>query len=365
MNNWSIFSKYRNQVFGLASISILIYHFTKDIETYALTGLLSALSSIYQTWIGYCGVEWFLFLSGMGLFFSFQKKPHLLSFYKRRLQRLCLPYILIGLSYWLIYDIVLYHRSVFVFLKDISFITVFSSIHHFQYWYICFIIVVYLMYPLLFPVCDGKKFNTKLWIGLGMIISGLYLFSRWNYDMYYHTHIFFARFMIFYIGALCSFKIYRKKNFLKSDALLFAIGIPLKIGFECLPIAFSPLIYRLVGCFWSLSLLFIVVFLMHHFHPSRLLKYCGTWSLELYMLHIAYRSIFKVLIYDRTRISFTWVYALVIVCTFASIPMYRQIKDALSNTYQRLKDHWDIHPRLYSDHQIQALIHLSKYGVDS
>lgn len=337
MNNWSIFSKYRNQIFGLASLCIMIYHFTKDIETYAIHESWATFSTIYQTWIGACGVEWFLFLSGMGLFFSFHKNPNILSFFKRRIHRLFLPYILIGVTYWILYDLVLNHSSLSTFISDVCFVTIFTPTHHIQFWYVCFVIVAYCMYPLLFSLCNGKHTSCKLWIGFSCILSGIYVLSQYNYYMYYHTHIFFTRFMIFYIGCLCAHKIYQKESISSFDSILFTLGIPLKILYEALPLENSPIIYRFVECFWALSLLYLIIYCMDHLKTSSFLIFCGKWSLEIYMLHISYRSLFKIFIYDKIRIPFVEGYALVIVCTFLSIPIYKEIQTQLFNICQKGK----------------------------
>lgn len=76
---------------------------------------------------------------------------------------------------------------------------------------------------------------------------------------------------------------------------------------------------------------------MDHLKTSSFLIFCGKWSLEIYMLHISYRSLFKIFIFDQIRIPFVEGYALVIVCTFLSIPIYKEIQRQLFNICQKGK----------------------------
>lgn len=60
-------------------------------------------------WIRYgsVGVDLFLFLSGMGLYFAICKRPTLPRFYLNRLKRILIPYVIIGDAYWVFRDIAL------------------------------------------------------------------------------------------------------------------------------------------------------------------------------------------------------------------------------------------------------------------
>lgn len=69
---------------------------------YTDSGILYDIASVYNLIFGSIGVEIFLFLSGMGLFFSMRKNENVLCFYKKRLKRLSVPYVLIGGIYWII-----------------------------------------------------------------------------------------------------------------------------------------------------------------------------------------------------------------------------------------------------------------------
>lgn len=83
-DNWNIFSKNRNAIYGVAIISIMIFHFFEDIANSNLSGGgLGFLGKLYNTFIGSVGVEFFVFLSGVGLYFRCQKIPIFCIFFRR------------------------------------------------------------------------------------------------------------------------------------------------------------------------------------------------------------------------------------------------------------------------------------------
>lgn len=78
--NWSIFSKNRSSIYGVAIISIIIYHYFEDVAALNLTGGLRQICQLYNTFISSVGVEFFVFLSGVGLYFSLEKDSNTLHF---------------------------------------------------------------------------------------------------------------------------------------------------------------------------------------------------------------------------------------------------------------------------------------------
>lgn len=80
-----IISKTRSSLMGIAMIWVVMYHY--HLESFPLNKL-----SRY----GFTGVDIFMFLSGLGLYFSMHKNSDVLAFYKRRLLRIFPTYIFLG-----------------------------------------------------------------------------------------------------------------------------------------------------------------------------------------------------------------------------------------------------------------------------
>ena len=67
--NWNVFSKNRDAIYGVAIISILIFHFFEDVASSNISGGGRFVGEIYNTFVGSVGVEFFVLLSGVGLYF--------------------------------------------------------------------------------------------------------------------------------------------------------------------------------------------------------------------------------------------------------------------------------------------------------
>lgn len=94
-----LISKYRNELYGIAIILILLFHFAgTHVNHYGPIGadsfLFVAISS-FEKYVGSVGVELFVFLSGMSMYYSYTRNSRLLSFYSKRYQRILIPYIYI------------------------------------------------------------------------------------------------------------------------------------------------------------------------------------------------------------------------------------------------------------------------------
>ena len=94
-NDWSLLSKYRNEIFGLSIIGVIILHYVQILYNMNIGGKVGSFVKGYYYLIGSTGVEIFLFLSGMGLCFSMNKDSNVLRFYNRRFKRLLLPYAIL------------------------------------------------------------------------------------------------------------------------------------------------------------------------------------------------------------------------------------------------------------------------------
>ena len=70
--------------FGERMEILEIFHFFEDIANSNLSGGgLGFLGKLYNTFIGSVGVEFFVFLSGVGLYFSMSKDSNILHFFRR------------------------------------------------------------------------------------------------------------------------------------------------------------------------------------------------------------------------------------------------------------------------------------------
>ena len=91
--NWNSLSLYRSELMGVAILMIMFFHIEKF---HAVSEHPLISQSILYQFIqnGNSGVDVFVFLSGMGIYFAWSKRPELLSFYRKRVLRLLPTYSL-------------------------------------------------------------------------------------------------------------------------------------------------------------------------------------------------------------------------------------------------------------------------------
>ena len=68
---YEIFSKYRNVLMGIATLSVLIFHFTDDCRIYKYN--FEGIIQFFNRYVSSTGVDIFLFLSGFGLYYAWKK----------------------------------------------------------------------------------------------------------------------------------------------------------------------------------------------------------------------------------------------------------------------------------------------------
>lgn len=107
---------YRGELMGLAILLILTFH------AFLYTSASEDLKAI--TRMGRIGVDIFLILSAIGLYFSLKKNSSLSIFYKRRFVRILPTYLLLATPYFL-YTAYTKHTGLTGFLSDITFLTSF------------------------------------------------------------------------------------------------------------------------------------------------------------------------------------------------------------------------------------------------
>lgn len=140
--NWGIISKYKSELYGISILWIMFFHgFTGKIKMpngsdfYFFAGIFKH---------GNFGVDMFLFLSGIFLFFSLKGKSTR-QFYRKRIVRLGIPFLLIDGCYWT-YMYIFQSFNPLMLFKNITFYTFWVEGNNIV-WFIAFILLMYLIYP--------------------------------------------------------------------------------------------------------------------------------------------------------------------------------------------------------------------------
>ena len=291
-NGFLLVSKYRNAIMGIAALWVLYFHawiLVMPASTPQHFNLFGFIES-YTKAIGYCGVDIFLLVSGIGLTFAINKGS-LLRFYYRRLRRLILPPLVVTLLLWNIFG-----WSTKEFLQSISGYNFFFKSTTCFLWFIPAIFTLYLLFPLyykLFEKARNKVLFTGIVIAVWFLISFL-LRGIMREDLFGYTN----RIPVFITGVLFGFLTQNRKEIVFSIKTYICIIFTLAAGF-CLAYLTSIQGYQfiipygniLANYFIAISLPFVIAKLLDlaERHLSLFGKYLavvigffGTFTLESY-----------------------------------------------------------------------------------
>ena len=278
--NFNLVSRYRSELMGVAILWVMFFHL---VAKGPLIFNFSVLSPILG--IGYGGVDIFLFLSGLGLYFSFRKSINLKSFYIRRVIRILPTYIVVNIVYG-----ILSKMSILDIFYNITTIGYWLNTSYYD-WYIPAILMLYLFFPLLykaiesFPVIFILSISS---ISCLMIIVSLY-FTHFQLDDI--RFFFIARVPIFVVGIYMGKLINENKiNLAYISWLFMCVGLILlyfvkqhtmwfKLGSGVQQI---PFVLITPGLCLLCAVIFNVISLIF----CRFFSFCGRLSLELYLVHL-------------------------------------------------------------------------------
>lgn len=301
--SFSSFSSYRNAIYGVAALWIVMFH-GMGLSYIQMPESLWLLDKTFR--MGNVAVDIFIFLSGVGLYFSFSKGPKLGDFYKKRFVRVYIPYLLMTLPY-IIYCLVDGQIDVPLMIKAILTINFWTNeTTPIDFWYISLVLVLYLLYPLIYkfmfrPVKKGKlsqgkrEFIRMLMLVLVTLAVSLILFYFVK-DVYVVIDRALSRIAAFIVGCYFGKLVKEKKRFnivfLILSVAVFIGAYPLYVGAESL---LHGVWARYYGSLTGIALVFILsqlFILLSYIKIDKILAFFGAFSLEIYIMSILGRKLF-------------------------------------------------------------------------
>ena len=287
-------SKHRSVLMGLAIIGILIFHYTEDCVNYAYN--LNSLVVSYKKYVGSSGVDVFLFLSGLGLYYSYTKNPNKWDFYKKRFLRLMIPYFLVAIPSWFYKDFIYTNLGVVQFVKDVLFISFFDG-GEIWFWYILFMLICYLLFPYVYDYIDSPGSKNKMGnIFVFVTVVGIML-QLYNPTFFARANIALLRFPAFFLGCFVGKASYKKKP-MKMEYYLLCI-----LALIVLPLVNTSGLFLnryLWGAGGIAAFVLIAVGLEVLERKNvkltiikKIVEWFGKYSLELYLTHVAVRYIMQ------------------------------------------------------------------------
>ena len=293
----STISDVRGELFGFSIITIILFHYFENLEAAGFGGAASVITKIYNLALGSSGVEIFLFLSGMGLFYSLSGDPRLSEFYRKRLTRILPAYLVLGGAGWLILDILLRKTGWLRFLLDFSTLSFWTEGER-MVWYISLILILYLIFPLLYRMVaiPDRRLAGALTVALtAAVMAGCLALYGCSFAVYDRIEIALWRVVPFILGAWYGRKARSGQSFSAEAVILCGMGVTgillaavTKWRSDFLWGVFS---LRLGTLFYPFAVMFAVAAVLSKCGGSRFLRFVGSISLELYLSHVIIRAI--------------------------------------------------------------------------
>lgn len=282
--SWKSLSKFRSELMGLACLWIMFHHNAFDWP--------HALEFLKRFgYFGNLGVDIFLLLSGVGLYYAWSKKPALGDFYARRFVRIVVPYVLIAVPYWVWRDLWLGKGSFWLDVTQLC-LPLKGTI---STWYIPAMATLYLLYPLIAKfLFSGDRWTRTVILCGAVMLSCLHLYYR-NNTIYDNCEIALTRSVIFIIGCALGKTVKDDEPIAPHLPVLGLLWIMLNsilrrhvsLGEAWIRFSYIPLCFSVV-----LVMLWALVRMEHWNGLRKFLRFFGERSLEIYLTHVLYENIF-------------------------------------------------------------------------
>lgn len=316
-------------IMGIAAILITVCHLT----SYSSFPKNIITSLIYDFNIG---VEMFLIMSGIGLYYSLSSSNYRFKeYYTKRLLNVYCIFLLINLPATIYHDLIITKVSTLDFMLDwfgISYWIGPSMVG----WYVQFAMVLYLIYPIIFKVlkrCEKK--NTSLvctvaacvlWIVLCIILE------KYCYEFYAKVEASLTRFPSFLAGCYLGQMVYNKKKISWRIYAVSCIGIIVWLVIKATKM--SMIYQRLSHFLLSIAVCLIIVILVNLITVKPIIKvfeFFGQISLELYLIHLA---LLRAVAVSMGNLAI-WEYAIVIAISIVISYFISKIRNAIVKFYTK------------------------------
>lgn len=281
-------SRYRGELMGAAMLFVILFHVSLPRED-AFFGLRR---------MGNIGVDIFLFLSGMGLWFSWTKNPSLRHFYLRRFLRIYPAWLIVASLYYIPDFLRLdftghqgHSTNIIDLIGDITVNWDFWLHDELTFWYIPAIMFLYVVSPFYMRLII--KHPIYRWLPVMMIMWCILVqYVTPIHEAVGHLEIFWSRVPIFFIGINIAAAVKRKETMDGTSiwmiGLIFIMALASSIFLEQekhgqFPLFLERMLY--IPLTVTTILLLNRVFRRTPGIINKTFRLVGAMSLEAYLIH--------------------------------------------------------------------------------
>lgn len=266
----------RSIIMGIAMLWIVFFHSSISTDNMPILHYLKQMGDI--------GVDIFLFVSGIGIYYSLQKHESIKSYLISRLSRILPAFLLINTFWFIIHDLIVYKTGLINFVKNITTLSFWLD-GNLTTWYLSSILVLQLVAPLLIKLLNRWESRVCILICIFVLCIVFFIrFTQFN-EVIGHLLIWICRIPIYVVGLWCGKYVQNNKSLrlpvpvlavIAAGCVIITLGT---LGF--LPI-YIPFVIKYIA-YWPLSIILTVLFT---FIPNmRVLTWIGMHSLEIYLIH--------------------------------------------------------------------------------
>lgn len=321
-------SRYRGELMGAAMLFVILFHvsLSRDDPFYGLRRC------------GNVGVDMFLFLSGVGLWFAWTKQPSVRTFYRRRLLRILPTWLLVaGVFYGADYlGQRRFSSNLIDLIGDVTVNWDFWLHDELTFWYVPAIMMLYLFAPHYMRLIT--RHPVYRWLPLLMVVWCVMV--QWVLPIHRavgHIEIFWSRVPIFFIGINMGRSV-KEQRTLEGSALwllllAFAMTFGTSVYLEQVNHGRFPLfVERMLYIPFTVTgvLLLNYVFSRLPQCVNRFLRLVGALSLEVYLLHVQ----FVLLHIEPYRLGYWLTFLLTVAIT---LPLAWLLQTTLNYATRKIK----------------------------
>lgn len=274
----------RNIILGIATLLIAFVHSQSlYLEKVFSIDIINNFF-IFLKNFGTYGVDIFLVLSGVGLYYSFSKNNNIRTFYKKRIKRILPSVIIVAVIITALAE----GKGIGNFLQRIFLISFFTK-GDLDFWYFSLIIFLYIIYPLLHMFIE--KYGLKAVIVMIIVVLGInFSIMIWNNEVYNRLEIALTRIPVFivgiWLGKLAKDQVKISKKWLVAVLVLFAIIVYILANYSFVD---KYYIVRYLFCPFAVTtvilLSYIYTWIKKENFFTKFFIWIGTYSMEIYLLY--------------------------------------------------------------------------------
>ena len=317
--------KYRSVWMGAAILWIILFHLHLPGDSFFVTKICN---------LGYAGSDIFYFASGLGIWFSLQHTPDVKTFYKKRAHRIlpmywCFIVVWLGFRFWIC------EMTIPMAVGNLLGIQVLFGLDGAFNWYITYLLLFYLLAPLIRLLYLKLKQDRLCMLFLAVLFLVLFLTCHVS-----QLTIGLSRLPVFSLGMLFG-KMTEEKNEISLPQtvvmlclLPVGLGLALYFGADVLRgwytgLMWYPLILSVPGTCMVLSLLGRST---EKFRPAKkgVLPFLGEHTMELYYVHIFVLEVYEKVFLLRMGNTFSYLHLPVLAAIIALLSrLLKKITDLI------------------------------------